>query len=287
MKFATVVLAVFLFFQGCASAPAPSTQRQESNISVTTPAGAGQTPVKGLRLAQPPAPAYTPPPVPAQYSGTVTDAPQDHSSTKSDTGPSVAYKQMFAPRWGGNVRQVVFYNGCDRQILSQYPPSDEMARFWDMLLTLPPKQGLNEWGTSYYARWAPINGRWTLVEGSTCLDKPCPQPQTQIRAPQYQAPVVQQPAPAPQVYYQPATPPQVIYQAALAPAPASKPRPRVPYSNPACVKQLEEWGYSGRDGIIQFQKKLAIKVDGVAGPETCRYVSQILAQCEGKDKCEP
>ncbi|MDO8592776.1 MAG: hypothetical protein Q7R92_03335 [bacterium] len=218
----------------------------------------------------------------------VADAPQDYcpaGNTKDQ--PSVAYKQMYAPRWGGHVRQASFYNGYTRDIFSQYPPSDEMNRFWERLLALPPKQGLPEWGPSYYARWALASGRWTLIESSPC--EGCPQPQ--VRAPQYQAPaiVVQRPAsPPPPVYYQPAAAPPVIYQTASpAPATAHAPKPRATYSNPACVKRLEEWGYSGRDGIKEFQRKLDIRVDGVAGPETCRYVRQILANCESKERCDP
>lgn len=94
----------------------------------------------------------------------VGDAPQDYFSNEKKAELSVAYKLLYAPIWGGDVRQRVFYNGCNETIFGKYPPSEEMNQIWALLKNLPPKK-VAVWGSSYYMRWAPINGVWTVVEG--------------------------------------------------------------------------------------------------------------------------
>jgi len=149
-----VVTLAFLFAQGCAT-----TQQADKGTSSPTAAVAQTFNVK--------------------------DAPKDHFGVKNEGRPSVTYKQMYAPNWGGDVRQRVFYDGYDNAILAKYPESDEMKQYWERLLTLAPKKDLRQFGTSHFARWALVNEKWTVVEGNpgTTTAKPAaPTPAVQKTA---------------------------------------------------------------------------------------------------------
>ena len=243
-------------------------------------------PAPVVRNEPAPAPVAQKEPAPALAAATpvfskVKTARSSYYSTKNETFSSLAMKHLYWPEWGGTFRQKVYYD-CREEILAQFPETQEMKDYWELLANLEPKPASAPGTNNYYVRWGLKNGKWVVVEGEPMLRKALGSAWTTVDT-------------APVAAAKPAELSAPTISAATTADTTSQDQGKEinvlkkkvanltsKHSRADWLKKLAELGYEGDSAVTDFQKAHCLKADGIVGTKTAAEIDKAL--CERRKK---